>query len=130
MSNPTPNIHYPTIYPAFHNLGLSIPNEFLLYNQITDASEIMLPFDSPENVLFDTRLMQGDEAFVNQAIAHYRGSAASNSDNSIQNRTLYVIFSKSGKWVFHVYATKAVQLANDSSGSHCTCETNLSLIHI
>ena len=32
-------------------------------------------------------------------MVHYRGSAASNSDNSSQNRTLHVIFPKSGEWV-------------------------------
>ena len=113
VSKPMPNICYPTIYPAFHNLGLSIPTELLHYNQVIDASEIKLPFSSPESVLFDTKLKQGNEVFLNQAIVHHEGSADSDAYSNIQNRILHIIFPKSGEWVFHLYASHVVKL--DSS---------------
>ena len=101
VTKPTPDMCYPTIYPSFYDLGLSIPDKLLLYNQVSEASEINLPFHSPEGVVFDTRLSQGDKVFINQAIVK---GTASNIDNSTQNHNLHIIFPKTGEWIIHLYA--------------------------
>ena len=101
VNTPTPNMWYPSIYPSFYNLGVSIPSNLLLYSNTTDACEYTLPFHSPESVLFDTRLMQGSEMFANQSIVQHISSS-----NNTTNRELHAIFPKSGEWLVYLYAGK------------------------
>jgi hypothetical protein len=111
VHEPTPNMRYPTIYPAFYDLGLSIPNELLLYRQVSEASEIKFPFHSPEAMVFDTRLSQDNEVFINQAVVHY------GRDTTVdvpQHRRLHIVFPKTGEWAIHVYAGNCNVLQNEN----------------
>ena len=111
VTEPTPDMCYPTIYPAFYDLGLSIPNELLLYSQVSEGSEIKFPFHSPEAVVFDTRLSQGNEVFINQAIVQYGRDAVS---NTTQNCSLHIVFPRTGQWVIHLYAGSCNVVQNDN----------------
>lgn len=114
VNNPMPNMCYPTLYPAFYNLGLSIPNEFLLYNYENVSSEALFPFHSPGNVVFDARLVQCDKVFVNQAILKYVGSPTSDDSSSTQNRKLHIVFPKPGEWIVYLYAGSWSTMLGDS----------------
>lgn len=111
VTEPTPVMCYPTIYPAFYDLGLRIPNELLLYSQVSEGSEVKFPFHSPEAMVFDTRLTQGNETFINQAIVHYGKGA---TGNEIQQCILHIVFPKTGQWVIHLYAGSSKGVQNDS----------------
>lgn len=114
VTNPTPNMCYPTIYPAFYDLGLSISNELLLYSQVSVASEIKFPFLSPEAMVFDTRLSQGNEVFMNQAMVHYGRDA---SGNATQHCSLHIVFPKTGQWAIHLYAGSCSVVQNETCHS-------------
>ena len=115
VQNPTPNMCYPTIYPAFYDLGLSIPNELLLYNQVSEGSEVKFPFQSPEAMVFDTRLSQDSEVFINQAIVHY---GSDTTGDFLQQRNLHIVFPKTGQWVIHVYAGSCSVVQNRPEDSN------------
>ena len=130
VSKPTPNLCYPTIFPGFYNLGLSIPNELLLFSRVIDSSEMRLPFSSSKGVVFETRLTQKDKVFVNQAIVEHIEDAANDiNNNSVKNRMLHIIFPKAGDWVMHLYAGKysAEKGDNDDSHQHVDKEAVLEL---
>ena len=101
VTKPILDMCYPTIYPAFYDLGLSIPNELLLYSQVSEGSEVKFPFNSPEAVVFDTRLSQGNEVFINQAIVQYHRDTVG---STTQNCSLHIIFPRTGQWIIHLYA--------------------------
>ena len=111
VTEPTPDMCYPTIYPAFYDLGLSIPSELLLYSQVSEGSELKFPFHSPEAVVFDTRLSQGNEVFINQAIVHYGRDA---TGNTVQNSNLHIVFPKAGQWTIHLYAGSCNVVQNNN----------------
>ena len=112
VSKPSSNRCYPTIYPAFSDLGFKIPNELLLYDCESSDFEIKLPFYSPENVLFDSRLMQGKDVFVNQTMVRHNRN--DNGDyNSSTNRMLHGIFPKTGEWVVYLYADNCSAVQNE-----------------
>lgn len=104
VSNPIPNHRFPTIFAPFYHLGLSLSNQPLLISHVIDVSEMKLPFTSPDSVLFETRLTQGDELFVNQAIVEFIEGAAGHVAGSVQDCKLHIIFPKAGDWVVQLYA--------------------------
>ena len=99
VSNPTPGVAYPVVLPEFQQLGISIPDENLVYQTTCDNAQFQLPFNAPEHIHFawNMQLHSESEACNHQAFVHYL------QDHS-PNRILHMVFPRLGEWVLNLFA--------------------------
>ena len=105
---PSPGIGFPKLYPAFHHLGLSIPEESQQYSMNLDTAEFKLPFYAPENLHFvwSMQFASTNEKLYQQAFVHYPNRKQPNS------YALHLSFSKPGDWLVQVFARKTDTASN------------------
>lgn len=100
VTKPSKGVCYPKIYPGFHELGFSIPEQVTAYNPYCGTSEFELPFNAPDSLQFvwGTKLDGRDSVKLRkQGFVHQFG-------NRSPSHHFQLSFSKSGIWTAQLFA--------------------------
>ena len=101
VSNPTPDVAYLKLHPAFYQLSLSVPDNHLQYKVVRDSPEYKLPFNAPDNLHFAWTMkhLPSGEDLRQQAFVHYSIAEKSQCDHRLD-----LILSRPGEWQLCLFA--------------------------
>ena len=102
VSNPTPDVAYLKLHPAFNQLSLSVPHNYLQYKVVCDSPEFQLPFNAPDDLHFAWTMkhLPSGEELCQQAFVHYSMS----TEKNLCDHRLDLVLSRPGEWQLCLFA--------------------------
>ncbi len=106
ITKPLSDCCYPKIHPAYNSYNISILNQHALLRSCYKTSELKMPFQAPEQILFFWKM-------ENTSGSDYSQQAFVHCIPESENRILRALFPEEGEWKLDLYAKRLSSIQSD-----------------